>query len=147
MLTTKQEKFVEELIKGKSQRVAYRAAYNAKGLSDNGADVAACKLLKTPKVKLRYEELRAKADEHSGNEAASMRAFIIAQLQDIASGAAKDEIKDYDPDGVLIKSRTQLRQADRANALDKLSALYGVDQQVDNSVQIQIGAEASEYGD
>ena len=147
MLTLKQEKFVEELIKGKSQRVAYRAAYNAKGLSDNGADVAACKLLKTPKVKLRYEELRAKADEHSGNEAASMRAFIIAQLQDIASGAAKDEVKDYDSDGVLIKSRTQLRQADRANALDKLSALYGVNQQVDNSVQIQIGAEASEYGD
>ena len=147
MLTLKQEKFVEELIKGKSQRVAYRAAYNTKGLSDNGADVAACKLLKTPKVKLRYEELRAKADEHSGNEAASMRAFIIAQLQDIASGAAKDEVKDYDSEGVLIKSRTQLRQADRANALDKLSTLYGVDQQVDNTIQIQIGAEASEYGD
>ena len=147
MLTTKQEKFVEELIKGKSQRVAYRAAYNAKGLSDNGADVAACKLLKTPKVKLRYEELRAKADEHSGNEAASMRAFIIAQLQDIASGAAKDEIKDYDPEGVLIKSRTQLRQADRANALDKLSTLYGVNQQIDATIQIQLGAEASEYGD
>ena len=147
MLTLKQEKFVEELIKGKSQRVSYRAAYNTKGLSDNGADVAACKLLKTPKVKLRYEELRAKADEHSGNEAASMRAFIIAQLQDIASGAAKDEVKDYDSEGVLIKSRTQLRQADRANALDKLSTLYGVDQQVDNTIQIQIGAEASEYGD
>lgn len=147
MLTLKQEKFVEELIKGKSQRVAYRSAYNAKSLSDNGADVAACKLLKTPKVKLRYEELRAKADEHSGNEAASMRAFIIAQLQDIASGKSKDEIKDYDSDGVLIKSRTQLRQADRANALDKLSTLYGVDQQVDNTIQIQIGAEASEYGD
>ena len=147
MLTLKQEKFVEELIKGKSQRVAYRAAYNAKGLSDNGADVAACKLLKTPKVKLRYEELRAKADEHSGNEAASMRAFIIAQLQDIASGAAKDEIKDYDSEGVLIKSRTQLRQADRANALDKLSTLYGVNQQIDATIQIQLGAEASEYGD
>ena len=147
MLTLKQEKFVEELIKGKSQRQPYRAAYNAKGLSDNGADVAACKLLKTPKVKLRYEELRAKADEHSGIEAASMRAFIIAQLQDIASGAAKDEVKDYDSEGVLIKSRTQLRQADRANALDKLSTLYGVDQQVDNTIQIQIGAEASEYGD
>ena len=147
MLTLKQEKFVEELIKGKSQRVAYRAAYNAKGLSDNGADVAACKLLKTPKVKLRYEELRAKADEHSGNEAASMRAFIIAQLQDIASGAAKDEVKDYDSEGVLIKSRTQLRQADRANALDKLSTLYGVNQQIDATIQIQLGAEASEYGD
>ena len=147
MLTSKQEKFVEELIKGKSQREAYKAAYNTSRLKNASIDSLACRLLKTPKVKLRYEELRAKADEHSGNEAASMRAFIIAQLQDIASGAAKDEIKDYDSDGALIKSRTQLRQADRANALDKLSALYGVNQQVDNSVQIQIGAEASEYGD
>ena len=147
MLTLKQEKFVEELIKGKSQREAYKAAYNTSRLKNASIDSLACRLLKTPKVKLRYEELRAKADEHSGNEAASMRAFIIAQLQDIASGKAKDEIKDYDSDGVLTKSRTQLRQADRANALDKLSALYGVNQQVDNSVQIQIGAEASEYGD
>ena len=147
MLTSKQEKFVEELIKGKSQREAYKAAYNTSRLKNASIDSLACRLLKTPKVKLRYEELRAKADEHSGNEAASMRAFIIAQLQDIASGKAKDEIKDYDSDGVLTKSRTQLRQADRANALDKLSTLYGVDQQVDNTIQIQIGAEASEYGD
>jgi len=147
MLTSKQEKFVEELIKGKSQREAYKAAYNTSRLKNASIDSLACRLLKTPKVKLRYEELRAKADEHSGNEAASMRAFIIAQLQDIASGAAKDEVKDYDSEGVLIKSRTQLRQADRANALDKLSTLYGVDQQVDNTIQIQIGAEASEYGD
>jgi len=147
MLTTKEEKFVEELIKGKSQREAYKAAYNTSRLKNASIDSLACRLLKTPKVKLRYEELRAKADEHSGNEAASMRAFIIAQLQDIASGAAKDEVKDYDSEGVLIKSRTQLRQADRANALDKLSTLYGVDQQVDNTIQIQIGAEASEYGD
>ena len=147
MLTLKQEKFVEELIKGKSQREAYKAVYNTSRLKNASIDSLACRLLKTPKVKLRYEELRAKADEHSGNEAASMRAFIIAQLQDIASGAAKDEVKDYDSEGVLIKSRTQLRQADRAIALDKLSTLYGVDQRVDNTIQIQIGAEASEYGD
>ena len=147
MLTSKQEKFVEELIKGKSQRAAYKSAYNTSGLKETSIDSLACRLLKVVKVRSRYEELKGKADEHSGNEAASMRAFIIAQLQDIASGQAKDEIKDYDSDGVLIKSRTQLRQADRANALDKLSTLYGVDQQVDNTIQIQIGAEASEYGD
>ena len=147
MLTSKQEKFVEELIKGKSQREAYKAAYNTSRLKNASIDSLACRLLKSPKVKLRYEELKSKAESKTGNGAIKMRAFIIAQLQDIASGKAKDEIKDYDSDGVLIKSRTQLRQADRANALDKLSALYGVNQQVDNSVQIQIGAEASEYGD
>ena len=147
MLTLKQEKFVEELIKGKSQREAYKAAYNTSRLKNASIDSLACRLLKGVKVRSRFEELKSQADDKTGDDATSMRAFIITQLQDIASGKAKDEIKDYDSDGVLIKSRTQLRQADRANALDKLSALYGVNQQVDNSVQIQIGAEASEYGD
>ena len=147
MLTLKQEKFVEELIKGKSQREAYKAAYNTSRLKNASIDSLACRLLKGVKVRSRFEELKSQADDKTGDDATSMRAFIIAQLQDIASGAAKDEVKDYDSEGVLIKSRTQLRQADRANALDKLSTLYGVDQQVDNSVQIQIGAEASEYGD
>ena len=147
MLTLKQEKFVEELIKGKSQREAYKAAYNTSRLKNASIDSLACRLLKGVKVRSRFEELKSQADDKTGDDATSMRAFIIAQLQDIAAGKAKDEIKDYDSDGVLIKSRTQLRQADRANALDKLSALYGVNQQVDNSVQIKIGAEASEYGD
>ena len=147
MLTLKQEKFVEELIKGKSQREAYKAAYNTSRLKNASIDSLACRLLKGVKVRSRFEELKSQADDKTGDDATSMRAFIITQLQDIAAGKAKDEIKDYDSDGVLIKSRTQLRQADRANALDKLSALYGVNQQVDNSVQIQIGAEASEYGD
>ena len=147
MLTLKQEKFVEELIKGKSQREAYKAAYNTSRLKNASIDSLACRLLKGVKVRSRFEELKSQADDKTGDDATSMRAFIIAQLQDIASGAAKDEVKDYDSEGVLIKSRTQLRQADRANALDKLSTLYGVDQQVDNTIQIQIGAEASEYGD
>ena len=147
MLTLKQEKFVEELIKGKSQREAYKAAYNTSRLKNASIDSLACRLLKGVKVRSRFEELKSQADDKTGDDATSMRAFIITQLQDIAAGKAKDEIKDYDSDGVLIKSRTQLRQADRANALDKLSTLYGVDQQVDNTIQIQIGAEASEYGD
>ena len=147
MLTLKQEKFVEELIKGKSQREAYKAAYNTSRLKNASIDSLACRLLKGVKVRSRFEELKSQADDKTGDDATSMRAFIITQLQDIAAGKAKDEIKDYDSDGVLIKSRTQLRQADRANALDKLSTLYGVDQQVDNTIQIQIGVEASEYGD
>ena len=147
MLTLKQEKFVEELIKGKSQREAYKAAYDTSRLKNASIDSLACRLLKGVKVRSRFEELKSQADDKTGDDATSMRAFIITQLQDIAAGKAKDEIKDYDSDGVLIKSRTQLRQADRANALDKLSTLYGVDQQVDNTIQIQIGAEASEYGD
>ena len=45
-LTQKQEKYVQELIKGKSQREAYKASYNAKKMSDNSIDREASLLLK-----------------------------------------------------------------------------------------------------
>jgi len=57
-LTQKQERFVQELIKGKSQREAYRIAYpSSKKWKDNVVDVKALELLKNGKVKVRYEEL------------------------------------------------------------------------------------------
>jgi len=57
-LTDKQERFVQELIKGKSQREAYKTAYNAEKMSDSAIDVNASKLLKNTKVALRLNELR-----------------------------------------------------------------------------------------
>lgn len=56
-LTAKQEKFVQALISGKSQRVAYKEAYNAANMKDEVIDVRASELLKKSKVKVRYEEL------------------------------------------------------------------------------------------
>ena len=38
MLTAKQEKFVQELIKGKSQREAYKEAFNCKNMKDETID-------------------------------------------------------------------------------------------------------------
>ena len=56
-LTPKQEMFVQALIAGKSQREAYKEAYNAANMKDETIDVRACELLKKSKVKVRYEEL------------------------------------------------------------------------------------------
>ena len=56
-LTPKQEMFVQALIAGKSQREAYKEAYNATNMKDETIDVRACELLKKSKVKVRYEEL------------------------------------------------------------------------------------------
>ena len=56
-LTPKQEAFVQALIAGKSQREAYKEAYNAANMKDETIDVRACELLKKSKVKVRYEEL------------------------------------------------------------------------------------------
>ena len=89
-LTIRQEKFVQELIKGKSQREAYRAAYKNK-MSDAAVDVAACRLLKSPKVALRYEQLRAKVVGRAEEKAIITAEEIIKGIADIA----RDDIGNY----------------------------------------------------
>lgn len=56
-LTIQQEKFVHNIIKGMSQREAYKDAYpNAKG-SDATIDARACRTFNSDKVQARYQEL------------------------------------------------------------------------------------------
>jgi len=90
-LTQKQEKFVQGLIKGKSQREAYKTAYNAKNMSDNSIDVNASKLLKSTKVTLRYEQLRSKVVKRTEEKAIITAEEIIREIANIA----KDDIKNY----------------------------------------------------
>lgn len=56
-LTPKQELFVQGIISGLSQRQAYRQAYKAEKMTNVAVDVQASKLLKNPKITLRYREL------------------------------------------------------------------------------------------
>lgn len=90
-LTLKQEKFVQELIKGRSQREAYKTAYNAKKMSDNAIDVEASKLLKNPKVTLRYNELKSKVIKRAEDKAIITAEEIIKEITSIA----KDDISNY----------------------------------------------------
>ena len=56
-LTQRQEKFVRALIAGKSQRQAYKEAYNAANMKDKTIDERASVLFKNDKIKTRYNEL------------------------------------------------------------------------------------------
>lgn len=59
-LTDKQERFIQELLKGKTQREAYRIAYpKSKKWKEKNVDSQASKLFKTPKVFTRYNELKS----------------------------------------------------------------------------------------
>lgn len=58
-LTAKQEKFIQGIATGLSQREAYKAAYDVKSMSDNAIDREACLLMKNPKVAQRHKELVA----------------------------------------------------------------------------------------
>ena len=56
-LTTKQELFIQGLIKGYSQREAYKLAYEADNMKNETIDSKASILFKTEKIRARYEEL------------------------------------------------------------------------------------------
>ena len=111
-LTQRQEKFVRALIAGKSQRQAYKEAYNAAKMKDETIDTRACELLKNSKVKARYNEL---LEEHK-NKALYTREEMVNDLIWIKE-KAKEDIKD---------PKKGLRQANGTifiNALKELGEL------------------------
>lgn len=90
-LTIKQEKFVQWLIKGKSQREAYKLAYDAKKMKDSVIDVKASQLLKQDKVRVRFEQLRGKVVAKAEEQAVITAVEIIKEIESIA----KDDISNY----------------------------------------------------
>lgn len=90
-LTLKQEKFVQELIKGKSQRQAYKAAYNAKKMADSTIDSHASRLFKNDKVRARYEKLRGKVVKRAEEKAIITAEEVLSGIAEIA----RDNIGNY----------------------------------------------------
>lgn len=62
MLNAKQEKFIQNIVKGMSQREAYKDAYKPK-YKDEVIDVRACELFKSSKVQVRYNELLKRLED------------------------------------------------------------------------------------
>ena len=83
--TSKQERYVQELVKGKSQRVAYRIAHPiSKKWADNSVDVNASRALAKPKIKLRFEEVNARAIKEAEDESIISKKGVLQGLANIA---------------------------------------------------------------
>ena len=111
-LTQRQEKFVRALIAGKSQRQAYKEAYNATKMKDKTIDERASVLFKNDKIKTRYNEL---LEEHK-KKALYTREEMVNDLIWIKE-KAKEDIKD---------TKKGLRQANGTifiNAIKELGEL------------------------
>jgi len=65
MLTAKQVRFVQNLIKGMSQREAYKNSYDASKMKDKTIDDKASLLFKQGEIRARYEELTRKLEDES----------------------------------------------------------------------------------
>lgn len=145
MLTQKQERFVQELVKGKTQREAYKASYDASKMKDKTVDEKASRLFKQDKIRARYDELIKEA--MPTKDAVSMRAFIIEKLEKIASGEICDETTEYDADGNVLRRRRVVKANDVHNAINKLAEYYGVQTQVDQKIVVRFEDETEDYGD
>ena len=64
-LTPKQERFIQNIVSGMTQRQAYKEAYNAENMKDETIDSEASILFNSQKVSERYRELMDKLEDES----------------------------------------------------------------------------------
>lgn len=168
MLTIKQERYVQELIKGKSQREAYRIAYpKSVKWKDSAVDSQASITIKYPKVSQRYNELKAEVEKNLIADAEEVKRLIIetelailktevTDLFEIAEGddgaslktVPKKDIRidkraikgyKYDSQGRLI-----LEFYDKQKAIDSLKEIYGLNQAEETKEELRIVMDSAE---
>ncbi len=97
MLTAKQEKFVQNLVKGMSQREAYKNSYNASKMKDATIDVKASLLFKQDKIRVRYEELTERTAKKTIITAQERMEFLTKIILGEDAGAClQDKMKAVD---------------------------------------------------
>lgn len=113
MLTDRQEKYVQNLLKGMSQRQAYRDAYPKNRGSDETIDSRASTLLKTDKVFKRYNELREKAEDEAIMSAIERKKWLTK----VINGEVRENFgKDNEREAYL---------SDKMKAMDILNKMSG----------------------
>lgn len=126
-LTDKQEKFVQELIKGKSQREAYKIAYpNSDKWADNAIDVNASKLFNNTKVQLRYNKIKDRLIKEAEDECIvsakevlrELKKVGFANINDFLSFKTAKSVIDRDDDGSPIIDYTHIIELKDSDDID-----------------------------
>lgn len=136
-LTPKQEKFVQNIVSGMSQRQAYKEAFEV-NYDDNAIDSNASTLFNSTKVQQRYQELMKQLED---------KAIMTAKERMIwLSNVVKGEIKhtSYGSNGEAYENEAYI--SDKLKAVDTLNKMSGeyitrVEAEVDNNVTINISLE------
>lgn len=114
-LTARQEKFVQNIIRGMTQREAYKKSFNPKNSSDKTIDETACKLFNTPKIQTRYNELLQKMEDKAIMSAEERLKFLTQVVND-------EQTEDVFYNGIRIGNRkadisTKIRAIDTMNKM------------------------------
>lgn len=115
MLTIKQEKFIQNIVQGMSQREAYKNSYNANNMKDSTIDKKASELFQKGEIRGRYEELLKKIEDKTIMTAEERQIWLSKVVKgDIKITREYDEIKEYEP-----------YMSDRLKAMDILNKMSG----------------------
>lgn len=133
-LTPKQERFIQNIVSGMSQREAYKDAYNAENMKDETIDTEACLLFKDQKVSKRYHELM----EELKNKAIMTATERMIWLTDVV----KDNQLDTDNEGYKPADlNTKMKAID---ILNKMSGEYITKVEADVNTDVTINIELSD---
>ena len=133
-LNLKQEKFVQGIINGLSQRQAYKEAFGSE-YDDNAIDINASKLFNSAKVKLRYEELLQELEDKSIMSAKERMKW----LSDVVRGNIKHI--SYSGNGEEYENEAYI--SDKLRAIDTLNKMSGeyttkVDANVNTEIRVTL---------
>ena len=116
MLNVKQEKFIQNIINGMSQRQAYKDAYNA-NYSDKSIDEKASTLVISEKVQERYKELLKELEDKAIMTAKERMIW----LSDVVRGNIKHT--SYGGNGEAYENEAYI--SDKLKAVDTLNKMSG----------------------
>ena len=119
-LTPKQEKFVQNIVAGMSQREAYKNSYNAENMSDKTIDNKAYQLFKKDDIRARYDELMDKAMDESIMSAKER----LKWLSDLVNNIQVEQVtKIVNGETVTVKIHADFDQ--KIKAIDTMNKMTG----------------------
>jgi len=133
-LNVKQEKFIQGIINGLSQRQAYKEAFGSE-YDNNAIDINASKLFNSAKVKLRYEELMQELEDKSIMSAKERMKY----LTDIIKEQTKE--KGYTMFGDEYEKVANFKtKLDAIDILNKMSGEYKtrIDANVNTDIKVTL---------
>lgn len=142
MLTVKQEKFVQNIIKGMSQREAYKNSYDASKMKDKSCDQKAWELMQKVEIKERYKELLEMTKQEAIMTAIDRKIW----LSKVISGEQKEELYVTTDDVAVLVGSRSADLSTKMKAMDILNKMEGnystkVELDADKTLEVKIKVE------
>ena len=119
-LTPKQEKFIQNIVSGMSQREAYKNSYDASNMTDKSIDEEACRLFNDSKISSRYKELQDRLE----NATIMTAKERLEYLTEVIQGIQREQVVQI-VEGEAIEVEVPTSIKNRLSAIDLMNKMQG----------------------